>query len=1432
MTSNRSLRSAALLIGALFIALSAVIVYYFVFYIPAQEHYFTEHSFRDLAVASERIEAAIANYARMTSGNATKKDGPTTPNDLAAAFALADPLKYVGAEGRSPQDSDGCSVTSTALAAPLSVRVELDPAASSRASSAIETNREVQEGSVHRMGATLYFRYRCRKEMTDGYCGQYVRSTEEANGHQQQDSDQRAIVCSKISLDDLFTPLVRGDVFDVLDPLLIKDDGTVLYQRTGGGLRIERFPNTGAGSSKGSAPAGSKADDKNTSAADTADTLPPVDLMIGATFEKDINPAGIAYRLYTQPLHLKIPVDSGNGPAVIGGSNPWVIGGLVKAEDLRREAVPIRLLYALPGLLLMGALGVPLLKLWAIGPRERLRARDVAYLSLSILLASGLLTVALLDWYAYAWVERQADESMRQYTEELVKDFRSELQCATAALKRFTADHTARIDGSSRSKGCSAMQTAIFNTPDSCYQDTKHALREAYPFLDMLSWADKEGQQVEKWAIKDATPAMMSIKRWASFNNPKQGYLATVDFSKDVTPNAACSAVTRERLSLSLFVSPNTGETLSVLSIPIDAEAEGARDTEVATLATPFVSFIDPITPPDLGFAVIQESGRVVFHSNSSLNLNENFFDESERTKLLAPMSARHADFVDVAYHGHPHRAYVHPLPDMPWSVIVFHDDTLLSTVNLEIVASAVLAFGILPLGALLGIILVRLFWPDDRWDWCWPDSRRRNVYLRGTWVLTAVAAWLLWAMAKYSSAAVATAVFAVPLAAASYCFLLLTNGVDLAPIRRRFAYLTCALTTLLLLAISILQAWSSALNLPAAIILVVTIVSGGWVLSRSTPDPGDPAAHRRAGQPFVAAGQPFVAMACVFLLVVAVLPAAALFANGWGEGMKALVQYHQLVFGYDLAHRSQNAYERYVKIDPDLVRRRLYDQDWDVPAPTSALFSLKLLGCGDSLAGNDWQCLEGDESKEPHPFLRTVIAGLRTVSLEGTQLQEMLDDEAHDCRWKSVADHASPKRRTLRLWDDRLEHDPVASRPCGDHTYRGLYISAEVPSFPLPETRVGAVAAFVFVLLSFWGVFLFLRALMNRILGLQVDSDAAVSDTAVAAARGCLLLQPGGSVAAGLNQLKPCAYPIDLYRVDESVEWNDLVTEAKAKPCVLVEHLEHRIDDAKWNRAKLELLEGLVLREGLRVFVTSDIDLVGYFARRLRSPSDPATEENYVTAEELHRWARVMGCLSKVRSEMPQHGSEPVNHLEKVLRDECQWTPRLRGIETEIRAEAHWEWLSTHELRRHIGDLADAHYRTLWALCTDEERLVLVQLAREGFINPKCWPVVRRLMRRRLIARRPAFRVMNRSFARFALEAEPEKVTGWEQAEGASLWQTLRSGLFLLVIVAALFIFMTQPAVLNSYLALLPALAGALGALGQLFGFFRSSGTPSGSNA
>jgi hypothetical protein len=108
------------LLCLLFLTLSGLVAYYFLLYIPDQERYFNEHTLRDLAITSERLEAAISNYA-----NATESDALTTPQtELEKVFELAAPLKYVDIERASDQDRAGCAVAF--MDARLSVGVEPD----------------------------------------------------------------------------------------------------------------------------------------------------------------------------------------------------------------------------------------------------------------------------------------------------------------------------------------------------------------------------------------------------------------------------------------------------------------------------------------------------------------------------------------------------------------------------------------------------------------------------------------------------------------------------------------------------------------------------------------------------------------------------------------------------------------------------------------------------------------------------------------------------------------------------------------------------------------------------------------------------------------------------------------------------------------------------------------------------------------------------------------------------------------------------------------------------------------------------------------------------------------------------------------------------------------------------------------------------------
>jgi hypothetical protein len=85
----------------------------------------------------------------------------------------------------------------------------------------------------------------------------------------------------------------------------------------------------------------------------------------------------------------------------------------------------------------------------------------------------------------------------------------------------------------------------------------------------------------------------------------------------------------------------------------------------------------------------------------------------------------------------------------------------------------------------------------------------------------------------------------------------------------------------------------------------------------------------------------------------------------------------------------------------------------------------------------------------------------------------------------------------------------------------------------------------------------------------------------------------------------------------------------------VLVLHLEHEIDDVDWNRRKLALLEELLIRRGVAVDIVSEVDVLGYFSRRIQSVWDRA-DDSYVSPREMERWAQVLARLDKQRADLP----------------------------------------------------------------------------------------------------------------------------------------------------------------------------------------------------
>ena len=72
---------------------------------------------------------------------------------------------------------------------------------------------------------------------------------------------------------------------------------------------------------------------------------------------------------------------------------------------------------------------------------------------------------------------------------------------------------------------------------------------------------------------------------------------------------------------------------------------------------------MDPIVPPGFGFVIVAPSGRVLFHSEEALSLEENFFEEVGDPQQVRERarSARLTRWTGD-YHGRPHRFRMQPV--------------------------------------------------------------------------------------------------------------------------------------------------------------------------------------------------------------------------------------------------------------------------------------------------------------------------------------------------------------------------------------------------------------------------------------------------------------------------------------------------------------------------------------------------------------------------------------------------------------------------------------------------------------------------------------------------------------------------------------------------------------------------------------------------
>jgi len=131
-------------------------------------------------------------------------------------------------------------------------------------------------------------------------------------------------------------------------------------------------------------------------------------------------------------------------------------------------------------------------------------------------------------------------------------------------------------------------------------------------------------------------------------------------------------------------------------------------------------------------------------------------------------------------------------------------------------------------------------------------------------------------------------------------------------------------------------------------------------------------------------------------------------------------------------------------------------------------------------------------------------------------------------------------------------------------------------------------------------------------------------------------------------------------------------------------------------------------------------------------------------------------------------------------------------------------------------------YYKSIWRVCSDDEKLTLSHLAHDGLLSSND-PDLERLMKKGLIVREPAVRLMNESFKCFVLGVEDGEALAYCEAKAkkSSNWEALKVPLSIGVASVIVFLLLTQREIYNSTLPIITAITAGVPTFFKLISVF-----------
>jgi len=1136
-----------------------------------------------------------------------------------------------------------------------------------------------------------------------------------------------------------------------------------------------------------------------------------------ASLERSVELFDRDHRLFCQPL------------AVRGGAaGAWALCGLVRSGDTFQQALVVSpiLTLILILLLIFGLLTWPFIKLFSLDRRERFRFADGFLLLFCTFVLLLLLTLLTSEWDSGKRLHEATETSLEVLAAELEEDLLAELNRLydqVVAFDRHLCAQRMELDVCGLKEDANLLDP---KRPPAAFRLPRPAIED---FSSVFWMRPCDGLQIAKATVRSKNTPAVRLGHREYFRTLAEGRSWRVGSPPDE----------ERRFFVQAFRSVTTGErgaALSIRSCLSDpggvAELTKGEDCRlppcrsagvvVAAISAPLASVDRVLTGPDFGFAIVEPGGGVLFHSDRRRALDENLLLEVDDSKRLnAALSARIPRSLRMRYHGRPHLLHAAPLRDLPWSVVTFVDRELLRTTSIEALALSLVLAAAYLVPLLLGSIAFALIAGREA-SWLWPDPAKERLYRHLSWIFAQLLLAFTLALYALPAESALLAAFTMPLMAALIAWLRLMawklrhrrnatlwRALDLFSVPLLLLLLILGLVALKLanLSLSWRDPWLVGPFVGMLILTALYLLIHGW------RDFSRPWRYRVN----------WLAWHCtaivLFWLLLAVWPAVGFFKIAFVSQQRVLVKHENL-------HRAEGVRQLACALEDELRDVAMPDRD--------ASLNRRLAAARHRHRPHMLAALHpGGDPPEVSDVGSWFDRGLRDLLARYQPLYNRTTESQRYLLGTRAADGAWEWRGGLEGGGDGAMRFHARAGPCQRRDL-SLVSVLPVPGHRL-TWRLAAGGAILILLLAAWVRYsarrLFFAAVEGQVerLGVAqlVRGELPVNTIALLASprdRQLLVASKNYDV-------------VDLERPVARAQWLGGLDHEDRKP-VVCEHFEDGLADAGVRRFKLEVLESLVYAEHRRVLILSTVDPYEALLRfhHGAGPEAAGGAGDDLGDDEAGRWSRLLShfVLKPVGLDRQSAGAEEGDShdgetsLSVRVERELGATVHLRRlVQSDL---ASFDNLSQRELLERIVDAAEGYYWALWNACSEDEKLVLVQLAQETFVNPKQHSTVRRLLQRGLIVRDPVLRLMNDSFTLFVHRIQqPKEVARWERSLRGLGWKQLRLAFIALLAVVALFLFSTQRGLFDATIGYVSALAVGIPGLIQLLRTLYAAGRTGG---